>query len=290
MLDKKIKYFLTVVEEGSFSAAARKLLLSQSALSQQVTILESELSVKLFDREGYRPSLTHSGKRYYKVCRDLQVQYREMVEDLTVLEKNFITIGFTGSSENRELRTLIREFQNEYPDVTFSFLEGNFEEVFNNLRNHDVDIAFGLESEASGYSDISYYQLYEYEICIICACSHPLAARDEIDVSEVKNEDLIVLSRNFGRRTYAQFMQSLDADGMDSHIKKTVDTFDELMFNVVIGEGIAIVGGNVVGDSDVKAVKLNHTNHKSAYVVGYRKDQINPVHEKFIKKSRKFFS
>ena len=52
---------MTAVEEGSFSAAARKLYLSQSALPQQISIMENELGVKLFDRKGYRPALTEAG-------------------------------------------------------------------------------------------------------------------------------------------------------------------------------------------------------------------------------------
>lgn len=66
MLDKKIVYFIEVVNEGSFSAASRKLLISQAAISQQITLLESELNVKLFDRDGYRPILTSAGRQFYQ--------------------------------------------------------------------------------------------------------------------------------------------------------------------------------------------------------------------------------
>ena len=60
MLDKKIEFFIATVETGSFSGAARKLMLSQSAVSQQINLLEEELAVKLFDRSNYRPRLTLS--------------------------------------------------------------------------------------------------------------------------------------------------------------------------------------------------------------------------------------
>ena len=58
MLEQRVMYFITVIEEGSFSAAARKLYLSQPALSKQISVLEKELNIQLLDRSGYRPVLT----------------------------------------------------------------------------------------------------------------------------------------------------------------------------------------------------------------------------------------
>ena len=74
MLDKKIEYFITVVQEGSFSAASRKLFLSQANLSKQVSLLETELGVKLFDREGYRPVLTGIGEIFYREAVKIREQ------------------------------------------------------------------------------------------------------------------------------------------------------------------------------------------------------------------------
>lgn len=64
MLDKKIHYFIKVVEEKSFSKAAEKLFLSQPNLSKQVKFLEEELGVELLDRKGYRPVLTSAGESH----------------------------------------------------------------------------------------------------------------------------------------------------------------------------------------------------------------------------------
>ena len=66
MFDRKIRIFMAVVEEGSFSAAGKKLFMSQSAVSQQMTHLEKELGLVLFDRESYRPKLTKECQFYYR--------------------------------------------------------------------------------------------------------------------------------------------------------------------------------------------------------------------------------
>ena len=64
MFKQVIYYFMAVVEEGSFSKAAKKYYLSQSAISQQITKLEKDLGFSLFNRKTYCPTLTKEGKRY----------------------------------------------------------------------------------------------------------------------------------------------------------------------------------------------------------------------------------
>ena len=61
MLKKSFYFFMSVVETGSFSQAAKKHYLSQAAISQQISKLEEEVGVRLFDRSKYRPELTEAG-------------------------------------------------------------------------------------------------------------------------------------------------------------------------------------------------------------------------------------
>lgn len=80
MLEQRVMYFITVIEEGSFSAAARKLYLSQPALSKQISVLEKELNIQLLDRSGYRPVLTKAGTIYYEKVKELKKQYDELLD------------------------------------------------------------------------------------------------------------------------------------------------------------------------------------------------------------------
>ncbi len=66
MLLRQIKYFCTIVEEGSFTEAVEKCFISQSAISQQIQSLEKELGVKFIKRENRRFSLTHAGEYLYR--------------------------------------------------------------------------------------------------------------------------------------------------------------------------------------------------------------------------------
>lgn len=78
MFQQRIYFFMSVVEEGSFSSAAKKHYLSQSAISQQMGKLEEETGFKIFDRSSYRPKLTEAGKYYYEQCRTLVENTRQL--------------------------------------------------------------------------------------------------------------------------------------------------------------------------------------------------------------------
>lgn len=100
MLERKIQYFIDVVQEGSFSSAAKKYLLSQSAISQQITQLENEIGVILFDRSGYKPKLTNQGKVFYEGCLKLQRETNELLE--TIQQEHIkIRIGLTQLEQNK---------------------------------------------------------------------------------------------------------------------------------------------------------------------------------------------
>lgn len=289
MFDKKIIYFLTVVNEGSFSADGRKLLLSQSAISQHISSLENDLDIKLFDRSQYRPVLTEAGNYYYQGCLSLLKQYKALENELKDLYKQTIKIGFTGSYENKDILALIHSFKNNNPNINISFIEGSFEQCVNNLINDNIDVSFGLESDYKYRNDVSYSCLFSYNLCVICAYDHPLANFNEVSIKDIKNEDFILLSKAYGKGFYKDYMNSFKLDGFKPKIKKTVDSFDELVFYVSIGEGISIASDDVVRDSDVKKIKLVNSHHQSNYVIGYKNDKLNPLLQTFINESIKYF-
>ena len=81
---------MSVVETGSFSQAAKKHYLSQAAISQQISKLEEEVGVRLFDRSKYRPELTEAGKYYYQKIKQLSEEYEKNREtDALYSKKEF---------------------------------------------------------------------------------------------------------------------------------------------------------------------------------------------------------
>lgn len=279
MIDSRITYFMTVIEEGSFSAAARKLYLSQPALSKGIGALEKELGIRLLDRSGYRPKLTIAGKKFYDGMQGIIGQYQDLVTALK--ENSQIRIGFTGLYENRKIVKAIHLLEAEFAEWDISFIKSNFEESLRKLLAQETDICFGIESTFRYDDAIAYEVLFSYEMCVICSYDHVFAQFSQISAEQLKSEKMIVLSSKFGKNFYKDFMHSCKLDHMKPYVAKEVDSFDELVSEVSIGNGIAIVSKDVVRSSDVKVIELINSHHASRYVAAYLKSE-KDVWEKFI--------
>lgn len=269
LLDQKILYFLKVVETGSFSGAARALYLSQPALSKQMAKLEQELGFPLFNRSGYRPVLTAKGQLFYQACIRLDRQCREMLDQLRQLDPPVVNLGFTGSFENREILAFLQEYQTQQ-GIRLNFVQGDFEQCLHDLLQGKVEVSLGIESTYRYSPGVEYEILHSYEICVLTSFAHPLAQRSQVEIREIAGEGFLCLSSRFGKGFYKDYMAAFAKDHILPRIVKEVDSFDELVFSVSLGEGIAIASKNVAGE-EVRAIPLLGSHHASNYVIACRK-------------------
>lgn len=287
MLDKKIDYFLKVVELGSFSSAAKYFLLSQSAISQQISLLEKELDIELFDRSGYRPQLTSLGKVFYEGCRRIKKESEELISTIQS-EHTKITIGLTQLSQNKQVISIINRFKEHHPSIEFDLVEGTFEETYTNLSHGKTDIAFGLESDFKHDQSIHYESLYQYRMGIICSLNHPFSHKEMITTQELKDGSFIVMSKKVGRNFYKDFFDAFKKDHIQPHIVKEVDSFEDMIIDVLLNKGIAICSMNVINNALVKAIPLVSTHHHNYYVIAY-KDGVSRECLEFIKETIHYF-
>ena len=271
ILDQKILYFLKVVETGSFSGAARALYLSQPALSKQMAKLEQEVGFSLFDRSGYRPILTEKGKLFYQQCAKLARQCREMLAQIQDLHPAPLSIGFTGSFENREILDFLKEYQTSR-GIGLNFVRGDFEQCLTDLLQGKVEVSLGIESTYRYSPGVEYEILHSYEMCVLTSLSHPLARRSQVEIGEIAGEGFLCLSPRFGKGFYKDYMAAFAKDHILPRIVKEVDSFDELVFSVSLGEGIAIASKNVAGE-EVRAIPLQGSHHASNYVIACRRQE-----------------
>ncbi len=281
ILNRKIIYFITVVEEGSFSAAAKRLFMSQANLSKQINSLEAELGVMLFDRNGYKPILTESGNFLYEKVVPLRQAENEILVGLKKNGADTVSVSFTGVNENRELVDAVRAFQQKYPDININLVRKNFSDSIDALLQGSVDISFGLESIFKRNSSLRYKILHGYSICFLCNPEHPYADKEQVTVDQIKNEELVILSKKYNEDYYNDFMESCLKDGYIPNIKKAVNSLDELILSVVLGDGSALYG-NDINEDGVCKIPIADTSHAPNYVMAYRKDMKSSEAENFI--------
>jgi DNA-binding transcriptional LysR family regulator len=146
---ERIAAFISVVEENSFAAAARKKGVSTAAISRQITALEHELHIKLLNRTTRQLSLTEIGETYYQQCKKVLKELQEAESAITKSKNE--AIGTLNIMANRYfaityLVPRLSEFMNLNPQVHVHF---QLAERFPNLEKEEIDILFGVSIEGS---------------------------------------------------------------------------------------------------------------------------------------------
>lgn len=140
----KMQYFKDVYELNSFTKAANKNFVYQSAVTQQIASIEKELGVLLFEREHGKITHTQAGNIFYQECRDILDEYEHVLEEIKnhsshkVQIQKKLKIGFSGVMENNFIM-LINEYMCRYPEVRIDFIEGSYMSLCEKLVSQEID-------------------------------------------------------------------------------------------------------------------------------------------------------
>ena len=138
-----MEYVYTVYEEKSFSAAAKKLFMTQPALSAAVKKVEGELGLPIFDRSHSPLRLTDAGQAYIEAAEKIfhiQKNLQRFVNDLAELESGSLVIGGTNFVTACFLPRLIKQFNEQHPNIHISVIESSSAELFAGLKQGSIDL------------------------------------------------------------------------------------------------------------------------------------------------------
>ncbi len=141
---RSLHYFLTIVEEGNISKAAKKLHLTQPPLSHAIKVLEEELGVTLFHRGTRFIELTEAGQLLYKKAQTMIELEKQSLKELNDLKKGIsgsLSIGCVSSNHPFLLHDGILPFHQKYPHISFEVHEGNTYELLDMLEKNFIEIA-----------------------------------------------------------------------------------------------------------------------------------------------------
>lgn len=189
----QLRYFLAVVETGSFTKASQRVRVSQPTLSAGIRKLESALGTSLFDRQGRRVFLTSAGARFVERARTVTSELSQAQAELAeVQSKEVLRVGVLSTIAARLVQTLLRDFMRAHPSVVLELYEGNERELKTRLGTEQLDLAITLlrpDAQRAGLV------LYEEGYSLALASHHPLAKKRSIQVNELADAPMIVRSR-----------------------------------------------------------------------------------------------
>jgi DNA-binding transcriptional LysR family regulator len=174
---RQLRAFRTVAEAGSFTDAAKRLHLTQAALSSLVKELEGGLGIRLFDRSTRMTKLSHAGMEFFplavKVLEDLDFAL-ESTAQLQELKRGNVRVACTPLYSSYLLPQVVARFRTEYPGVQIRLLDSLNEEALLRLASGEADLA--IAPQRSNDLDIEEELLFNDRFKIVCPYEHPLAS------------------------------------------------------------------------------------------------------------------
>ena len=197
MLLRQMKYFLAVADCKSFSEAAEQCFISQSAISQQMKVLEDELGSELIKRSNRRFQLTDIGEYFYTRSKAIVQETEDLKEEIrkmsTKQNKQF-RIGCLSGYIVRRLCTAMNTFLDDHKDISIEVVYGDHDELMSMLHKGELDMVFNdlrYENEASNFGNVF---VEEVEGMVAVSVRSPLAKQEEAKVEDLANYTCVLLS------------------------------------------------------------------------------------------------
>ncbi len=227
----QLKTFLSIVERGSFSEAARTLGISQPAVTMQIQGLESDLGVTLLDRRYRRVELTEAGQALLPYAKRVLAELDHAREDITALSgtvSGTLRIAASTTPGVYLVPRVLAGFLACYPEVRVVITVHDTGEVVSAVESGAADV--GIAGSRVKGARAVFEELGSDELVTICPPSSPLAGRRNVPVTDLTEVDWV--SREPGSGTRAVREKALAELGVDPNELRTV---------VELGTGEAIV-------------------------------------------------
>ena len=243
MNTRQIEYFLAVAEELSFTRAAEKMYVSQTAVTQQIQALEELMGVKLLNRTKKQVELTLAGQVFQQEGRQILqhienafAHARDASEGMT----GGMKIGFANYAGNI-LSNSLQEFRGRYPNIKIQFQSYSPSVLLDQLKNGELDLIFSPVFDPSVYKDCFLQEVDRISLMVVLPSSHPLSGRPYLTKKDLLQENLILACTPDSK--IGEDRMIIESFLQEGYHPKIVDKIEDvetilLMINVNMGTSI----------------------------------------------------
>ena len=242
---RQLQYFVGIAETGRFSEASRMMFVTQSAVSQQIKLLEEELGTQLFARQSHCVLLTESGQELLPLAKKVLEgveECRNRMSDLKGLLCGTLNIGLTFTLEPYIRETMLA-FMSKYPKVKVNAYYKSLAELLRMLRGHEIDIMFSM-MPTSPHEFADSVPLLEYRLAAVMRKNHPLASKKELSFADFMPHKLILPEK--GLRDRNAIESFIHAETGDLNVVSLINDVNALMNILQESNYISILTESVI--------------------------------------------
>jgi LysR family transcriptional regulator, low CO2-responsive transcriptional regulator len=193
---RQLRAFVAVVEEGSFTLAARRIFVTQSAVSHSLRALEEQLSCRLLDRTGKGVGVTAEGEVLLNRCKKILFELEQASRDLDSLRRwgqTRIRIGAPHSLCHFLIPSVLREFRDCFPRCEPIIEAGDTSVLLDRLLSVDLDLVVGLKPRGKG--DEGYRPMFKDRLAFVVSPFHPWAIDPSSMLKSINDQQFIIYAK-----------------------------------------------------------------------------------------------
>jgi len=288
---RQLRYFVAVAEELSFSAAARRLHISQPPLSMQVKAMEEELGAPLLKRNNRHMELTEAGALLLEEARRALAHLDragDVVRQAVRGEAGEIKVAFTASVPMFDaFPRLLRDFRERHPAVRADLIHMSTARQLRALAEKSIDIGFLRPSPLFfPPQGITVHELWKDRLVAVLPSSHPLAQEPDrpVAVSALADQAFILFPRGLGCGLFEHVTTLTSRAGFASQILQEASEGTTILGLVAAGMGVSILPEiyTKTGIPGVTYRPLDTPAAASRLLLAHRSGDASPLLERFI--------
>lgn len=274
MTIQQIEYFLLVAEYKSFTKAAEKAYVSQPAISKQITLLEKEIGIVLFDRRYRSATLTPPGR----ILCEMLLRHKQEFEDVCKLAsiqfsnwRNTIWIGLPENCYLGNMYELFGKFKNEHPDVSMYIDAGAGKELAVRVNGEDYDLIVTPRLMSAERARVHTEVIYRGKYVMLISKKHPLYGKD-LDHSKLNGVPLFISAP---KEVAGEILDIMRRTAYDMNDVRVLPTVNSIISAVSSQLGVGIVN-DLVSIPDSYDLDVIPVNTPFIMEIAWRQENDNP--------------
>jgi|SRR5699024_7115124 len=285
----KLKTFLILAEELSFTKAADILYCSQPSVSMQIQSLEKELDVKLFDRIGKKIYLTDSGKvfkQYAEQMKNTAKEAKEQLKQYNSLEYGNLSFGASHFVGVYMLTKALTSFHKKYPKVKINMQINKSEKLIHQLSVNELELLVVSDHIYMDEKDYASEIFFEDELILVVNKHHPFTKRKNIELNQLLQETVLIKPKKSATRQFIEKkIPNFDLEKL-THIE--ISSSEGIKRGVIHGLGVSFLSRLIVSEElkDGTLVEVPVKNYEFKRNIQYiynRRKNLSPAIKEFIK-------
>jgi LysR family cys regulon transcriptional activator len=276
---QQLRYLVAIHENGlNMTTAAQRMHASQPGVSRQIALLEEELGLQLFERQGRSLiRTTEAGEdivnRAGKILRELQ-NIRRTSAELANVDGGTLSIATTHTQARYVLPEVIRAFRNAYPKVRLHIHQGTSEQIADMVGKNLVDFAVATGSDEL-FPQLVRLPLYRWHRAVVVPKGHALLSAGKLTLKKLAEFPIVTYEFSFSGRS--SLPARFEAAGLALDVALTARDADVIKTYVSVGLGVGIlapVAFDPKTDTELVALDASHLFESHTTWIGFRRGSV----------------